>query len=82
MSDLQAEIVTTRAILDAISAAIQALADPTISSYTLDTGQTQQRVSRENLPQILQERRRLQSDLCALENRLTGAGVTRGQPLW
>lgn len=82
VEEVQAEIVITKAILAAIGAAFIALADPTVSSYDIDTGQSIQRVRREDLPKLLEQRRALQGELAGLETRISGAGVTRGQPAW
>ncbi len=76
------QIVDTKAILAKLSAAILALADPTVESYTLDDGQTRQTATRGTLKSLLSTRRELQNELCTLEARVTGNGVTRGQPAW
>lgn len=80
--ETEAEIVTTKAILAALGTAILALADPTVHQYSLDTGQSQETVRRHDLPALLEQRRALQNELCVLEARLSGSGVTHGVPAW
>jgi len=80
VTTLQAEIVTTQAILTQIAAAILALSDITVTSYSLDTGQTVQRVSRENLVDLIKQRALLQNELCMLQARLSGGNVQQALP--
>lgn len=79
---LQLEIVTTKAIIAVIGAAILALSDPTVTSYSLDTGQTVQRVSRENLIDLIAQRRALMDELCTMQARLSGGNVQQALPAW
>lgn len=79
---LQAEIVVTKSIIANIGAAIIALSDPTITSYSMDTGQTVQRVSRENLPDMITQRRALMNELCTMQARLSGGNVQQALPAW
>lgn len=79
---LEAEIIVTKAILAAIGAAFLAIADSTISSYSLDDGQTTQRASRENIPALLEQRRLLMNELCMMQARLTGGNVSHSTPAW
>lgn len=75
-------ITDTKAILAALSAAILALADPTVESYTLDTGQTVERVLRVDLPRLITTRQSLQNELCTLQARQTGSGALLSVPRW
>ena len=52
VTTLEAEIITTKLLIAQIGAAILALADPTVSSYTIDTGQTTQTTRRQDLPAL------------------------------
>jgi len=80
IATLEAEIATTTLILTALGAAILALADPTVSSYSLDTGQTSQTVRRQDLPALYKQRTALQGELCALQARLSGSGAVQVRP--
>jgi len=78
---LQEMIDATKAQIRALNTAILALSSGTQESYTLDTGQTRQTVTKKNLGG-------LQKDLDALMNRLatmcarqSGSGVTM-RPGW
>jgi len=68
------EITNTEALLDAISAAILLLADPTVLSYSIDSGQTVTRVTRNTLPQLIASQGSLENRLCTLRARQTGSG--------
>jgi hypothetical protein len=81
-TELTAEIATSKALLAAMNAAITALADPTVKSYDIDTGQGQQKVTRHDLPMIMNQRRALMNEICTMEARLKGNGVVMGVPGW
>lgn len=59
---LQARLTETEALIVAYEAAILALSTGTVQSYSLDTGQTRQTVTKQQLSQI-------QNTLESLENR-------------
>lgn len=79
--DLDTQITDTRAILTALSAAILALADPTVRDYRLDTGQGEQEVRRNDLPFLIRSRQALQAELADLCAR-KGGGSRQVVPLW
>jgi len=81
-AELQTQITFSKAYLAQLNAAITAFADPTVLRYDLDTGQSITRVQRNELPAIIKSRQVLMEEICTLEARLTGGGVTRGQPAW
>jgi uncharacterized coiled-coil protein SlyX len=81
-ADLQKAIDNVRARLARLYAAVLALEDPTITSYRIDTGQSVQQVTREDLPMIEDRIAALESRLASLCSRQTGSGVTRGVPSW
>ena len=78
----QEQIADAKALLKQVTAAIRALADPTVSAYTIDTGQSVQRVTRENLPGLYAQRTDLQNEIIMFENRCSGRGVTHVVPAW
>lgn len=69
-------------LLDAIENAILALQDPTISAYTLDDGQTTQRVTRESLPELMLRAEALEAQIFVLMSRNSGSGTMIAQPAW
>ncbi len=79
---LVTEIANTGLLLDAITAAILALADPTVKTYTFDSGQTTERVERHTLPELIASQAALENRLCTLRARQTGSGATLGVPAW
>ena len=79
---LATEIANTEAIIDKLSAAILALADPTVKFYMLDSGQTVERVDRNKLPEMIETRQALQNELATLHARQTGSGVVTVIPAW
>ena len=79
---LATEIANTEALLDAISAAILSLADPTVKTYSLDSGQTVERVERNTLPQLIESQSMLENRLVTLHARQTGSGAVTVIPAW
>lgn len=73
---LATEIANTEALLDQIAAAIAALADPTVKTYSLDSGQTVERVERNSLRDLIASQDSLRNTLCTLQARQTGSGTT------
>lgn len=71
---LATEISNTELLLDAISAAILLLADPTVQTYTLDSGQSIQKVTRNSLRDLIASQSSLENRLCTLQARQTGSG--------
>lgn len=77
-SVLQARIVTLTALITAYEAALLALGTVGIQSYTLDTGQTRQTVTRANVTELRRAVSSFYNDLATTEARLNGCGVTHG----
>lgn len=53
-----------------------------VTSYTLNTGQSQQTVSRASIPDLNKTLDSLYNRLVTLNARLNGSGVTRVRPAW
>lgn len=79
--DLLTQLTNLRAELVAIKAAILAIATGA-QQYSLNTGQTQQMVSKANLRSLIDYRNQLLQDIRGLELQCNGAGVTRMAPNW
>ena len=60
--------------------AIAALQDATVESYTLDTGQTTQKVTRADVDRLQATLDGMLSSLSDMCNRLSGTGVFIGRP--
>ena len=73
---LAAEIANVEALLDQIAAAIASLADPTVQSYSLDSGQSVERVTRNSLRDLIASQNSLRNSLATLCARQTGNGAT------
>lgn len=79
-----------RARIDQIQAQIIAYEDAltafasngALQSYTIDTGQTTQTVTRANLAQLRNTVTGLYNQLATLEARVCGSGVTHMRPDW
>ncbi len=79
----QQALTAVKALIANIEAALIAILDPTVQSYSLDTGQSVQRTVRSG------DRKKLTDDLQAayalcstLTARLTGSGVVQVVPHW
>lgn len=69
---LQARITAIEAMIAAYEAAITAIATQGIESYVLDTGQTQQRVTKLDLAALTAKYNALLNLLTVLQARLSG----------
>lgn len=78
---LRERITATKLQIVAYEGAIDALASG-VTSYSLNTGQSQQSVTRASIPDINKTLDALYNRLVTLEARLTGGGVTRVIPTW
>lgn len=78
---LKARIERTKLQIVAYEDALDALASG-VTSYSLNTGQSQQSVTRASIPDINKTLDTLYNRLVTLEARLTGNGVTRVRPAW
>lgn len=68
--------------ITALNAAILALTANPHKSYNLDTGQSKQSVTREDLQRLGDWRDSLLNQYYTLTARCDGSGVTRGAPCW
>lgn len=77
-----AKIITTKALIDAYETAVTTLAGQgAIQSYTLDTGQSRQVVTRSDIPSLNRMLDSLYNRLATLEARLYGSSIT-ARPGW
>lgn len=78
---IQGRIDATKLQIVAMEDALLALADGTILSYTLDTGQTRQTVTKNDVSSVNRVLNSLYNRCATLEARLNGAGGI-GRPCW
>ena len=78
---LQARITACKARIESLEAASASLATGKISSYTLDTGQTREVVTRQSLGALQRAIDAEYNRLATLEARLYG-GTTQARPGW
>lgn len=80
---LQARIDATKAQIIAYEDAVLALGDNgAIQSYTLDTGQSRQTVTRADLSTLNRMIDSLYNRCAVLQTRLDGGGTTHVRPHW
>ena len=79
---IQDRITATKAQIVAYEDAALALGTAGIQSYTLDTGQSKQTVTRADLGTIQETIDGLYNRCAVLEARLTGNGTSIGLPAW
>lgn len=79
---LQERITATKAQIVAYESAMLAFGTSNIQSYTLDTGQSRQTVTRAELSQLQNTLDGLYNQLVVMEARLTGNGTSIGVPAW
>jgi hypothetical protein len=79
---LQARIDATKAQIIAYEDAATALASGGVQSYTLDTGQSRQTVTRLDLDNLQKTIDSLYNRLATLEARLNGSGTITARPAW
>lgn len=79
---LQARIEKTRELIVAYEDAITSLASGDTQSFTLDTGQTRQTVTKQNLKTLEDALDGMYNRLATLEARLNGSGVIQMRPAW
>jgi hypothetical protein len=79
---LQERITSIKARIVAYEDASAALAGGGVQSYTLDTGQTRQTVTKFDLADIEKTIASLYNQLVTLEARCTGNGVVVTRPSW
>lgn len=79
---IQDRITSTKAQIIAFENASLALADGTIQSYTMDTGQNRTVVTKLNLTELENAIVRLYNRCATLDARLTGGGTVTVGPAW
>jgi hypothetical protein len=79
---LQDRLTATKAQIIAFEEASLGLAQGTIQSYTLDTGQDRQTVTKLDLGPLQRAINSLYNRCATLEARLTGSGVNHATPAW
>lgn len=79
---LQDRITATKAQIVAYEDAALALGTGGAQSYTLDTGQTRQTVTKLDLPAIQRAIDSLYNRCATLEARLNGSGTITARPAW
>ena len=77
---LQEMIDAIQEQIRAYNAAILALTTGQVQSYSLDTGQTKQTVTKNNLAALTATRQSLMNELCTLQARLDGSGSITVRP--
>jgi len=75
-------INTTKQLIIKHEDASIALSDGSIQSYTLDTGQSTQTVTKLNLGELQKVIDSLYNRCTTLQTRLTGSGQVIGKPSW
>jgi hypothetical protein len=78
---LQARIDATKSQIEAMETAIDAIITGQASSWSLDTGQTKETVTKKNVVQYQAAVDSLYNRLAVLEARLEGA-VVQARPAW
>lgn len=79
---IQARITATKAQIVAYETAAEALATGGVQSYTLDTGQSRQTVTRLDLDALQKTIDSLYNRCATLEARLNGSGTVTTRPVW
>lgn len=79
---LQERITATKAEIVALENAAIDLSSGAIISYTIDTGQSRQVVTRSSVSTINPVIDSLYNRLATLEARLNGSGTVIGRPAW
>jgi hypothetical protein len=78
---LAKRIADKKALLEQLETAITQVA-LTGQSYSIDTGQTRQVVTRAGLTETRNLIAQLEADIVTLQNRLYGCGVRQVRPAW
>ena len=78
----QARLQRLRVTIVAYEDAIDALTLGNVQSYSLNTSQTTQSVTRFDLPRLTNTLDTLYNRYATLEARLSGCGVTNARPHW
>lgn len=79
---LQERIEATKALIIAYEDAILNLTTNGVQSYTLDTGQSRQTVTKNDVNSLNSALNGLYNRLATMETRLNGSGNVIGRPSW
>jgi hypothetical protein len=79
---IQARIDATKLLIVAYEDAVLALVTGGVQSYQLDTGQTNQTVTKINVPAMNRQIDGLYNRCATLEARLNGSGTVTARPAW
>lgn len=79
---IRGRITATKTQIEALEDAAAGIMSGAIVSYTLDTGQSRQTVTKANVNQLNSAIDSLYNRLCTLEARLNGSGTVIGRPAW
>ena len=79
---LKTQLAATQASITAYQAAIDALVVGGVQSYTLDTGQNVQTVTKLNLAGLQRTLDSLYNRCATMEARLNGSGTLTARPAW
>lgn len=79
---LTERIEKTKLQIEALEDAVIAVSTDAIESYTLDTGQSRQTVTKSNIKILNDVLESLYNRLTMLQNRLNGTGTVIGVPRW
>lgn len=80
----QNELVNTRILLNELNIAINTVLQTGIASYTLDTGQSRQTVTRQDMSALIERRNNLMEQIRMIELYLGigKPGVYKVEPAW
>jgi hypothetical protein len=73
---IQSRIDSTKAAIESIEDAILSLSTGNLQSYTIDTGQTRQTVTKKDISRLNVELDKLYSRMDYLDTKLNGSGTT------
>jgi hypothetical protein len=79
---LQERIDATKAQIVAYEDAVVALLNDTIQSFSINTGQTSESVTKRDVDKLEATISSLYNRLATLEARRNGSGITQGVPGW
>ena len=82
---IEERITKTKSMIDALEDAIEQLSIEGVYSYDFDTTQNRSRVTKQDLPRLIQEMDRLDKRLARLCSRLqglSGGSVVQVVPAW
>jgi hypothetical protein len=82
LETLDEQIAETKAIIKLYNAAIKSIVTDGMQTYTLDSGQTRQVVTKLTLSTLRTSRQGFTNELCTLQARRNGSGSMTGRAAW